>query len=104
MEKPTTLTIDRCEAVLPALGVSPEWQRKHDAGELPEGLAGFRGMLQEVWPEAHLTLEEAEYILWLHGQGSIRWLANELMGDDNQIIGTFLIEAAQRASEREDQR
>src|ERR1043166_585657 len=96
--RPESLTQEHALAVLPTMDIDAEWQRKHDAGELPEGLMGLRGMLALIWPAETLTKEEAAYIIWLKDQGSMRWLAEELTGDDNQIFGMFLIEAAERTA------
>jgi hypothetical protein len=95
--RPVSLTGDRAESFLPRTIVNEEWQRKHEAGELPPGLAGMFGCLSSVWPESQPTREEAEWILSLQKFGTIRWVASIVThGDDNQITGCDLLEAARR--------
>ncbi len=94
-EKPKSLTEDRCFDLMPRLRTCEEWLRKKEAGELSDGLLGMRGMLKTVYPDEKFTQEEAEYILWLRDQCSMRCLAEELVGDDNQVFGMMLIEAAE---------
>lgn len=96
--RPKSLTEERARSFLPAMSVSSEWQRKHDAGELPDGFARICGMVEIAWPQETPTLEEAEWILALREFGSWRWLASVVThGDDNQSTGMFLIEAATAA-------
>lgn len=97
MKRPDSLTVERAFSVLPTYDINPEWKAKKDAGELPEGILGMCGMLLAVWPEEKLTTEEAQYVLWLSEQGSMRWLADEIFDDSNQIFGNDIIEAARRA-------
>lgn len=97
MNRPESLTVERAFSVLPKWEINPEWKRKKEAGELPEGIMGVCGMVTTVWPEETLTEEEAKYILWLKEQGSMRWLADQIFGDSNQIFGMEIIEAAERA-------
>lgn len=100
MNRPASLTPQRAYSVLPKYTTNAEWQRKHDAGELPDDVTGLFGMLSVEWPNERLTEEEAQYILWLKEQGTMRWLASEILdGDDNQIHGANLIEAAQMVSQ-----
>jgi hypothetical protein len=96
MEKPKSLTPKRAFALLPEMRINEEWQRKKDAGELPEGMAGIFGCMDTIWPEEKLTKEEAEYILWLSEQMSMRCVAAEIFDNGNQIFGSDIIEAAKR--------
>jgi len=95
--RPESLTYARAFAILPTLKINDEWQRKYDAGELPEGIAGLSGMLEEVWPDDKLSKTEAAWILALHELGSYRWLATIVLLDSNQIFGCQLVAAAQAA-------
>jgi hypothetical protein len=94
MKKPTSLTPERALACTPTLDISQEWLAKKEAGLVPEGFAGMMGSLITVPAKEKLTREEAQYIVWLHTQWSLRGLAEELTGDDNQAIGMLLHEAA----------
>jgi hypothetical protein len=94
MKKPESLTPERAMACCPTNDINPEWLAKKEAGTLPEGLAGMFGSLIMVQAKETLTREEAEYIVWLHTQMSWRGVAEELTGDDNQIIGMYLWECA----------
>lgn len=99
--RPESLTMARAESFLPTWSICEEWQRKSDAGELPEGLLGMRGMLETIWPDAKPNEDEARWILGLQEYGSIRWLADTVTyGDDNQIVGMHLIEASEAAIAR----
>ena len=97
LDVPASLSEDRCRSFLPRMEINPEWQRKHDEGELASGLSGMFGMLDIIWPDEKPTPEEARFILALRDRGSMRWLAEQLVGDDNQIHGMHLIEAAEMA-------
>jgi CRISPR-associated protein Csx16 len=97
--RPRTLTIAQAEACLPSFETNPEWQAKHDAGELPEGLMGMVGCMRAVWPEERLTEEEARWLLAMREHLSWRSLADFVTGDGNQITGMHLEEAARRALE-----
>lgn len=94
MERPESLTVERAYSLLPKYDVNPDWQRKHDAGELPDGLHGMLGMLRRIEPAESPTPEEASYILSLYEQGSMRWVAGQLLGNDNQVFGSDLIDVA----------
>lgn len=93
--RPESLSYERAMSVLPSYDIDPEWKRKREAGELPEGFLGACGMLTESWPEDRLSKEEAEYVLAASELGSMRWLASELMGDSNQIFGMDIKRAAE---------
>lgn len=94
---PRSLTLERAESFLPWLDVCPEWQRKKDAGEIPDGLLGMRGMLVTNWPDSKPNEDEARWMLELSKFGSWRWFASIVThGDDNQITGVHLLEAANR--------
>lgn len=98
MTRPDSLTPERAASFLPKHRTSPEWRRKHDAGELPTGLAGLLGCLMVDWSaSATPSVAEAEYILHLRETHSWRALACVLTGDDLQPIGMDLEEAARRA-------
>lgn len=86
MDRPESLTVERCWECMPRLVLNPEWERKKDAGELPDGLLGMCGMMMDEWPEARFTKDEAD-----------RWAADQLIGDDNQVLACQMITAAQRA-------
>ncbi len=95
--RPISLSASRAYSVLPTYSIDPEWERKLEAGELPEGLMGMRGMFSCEWPDEELTAEEARYVLALHDQGSFRWLAAKVLdGDSNQIHGSDLVAAAKQ--------
>ena len=100
MKRPKSLTIDRAFSLLPTSNIDPEWKRKNDAGLLPEGFLGACGMLTLEWPEEKLTKEEAEYVLYLESQGSMRWVAGQIFGDSNQIFGMDIIKAAKMVLEK----
>jgi len=55
------------------------------------------GMLRLVWPEERFTVEEARWILGLRETASWRALANEVIGNSNQIFGRDLEHAALRS-------
>ena len=95
--RPRSLTPERVESLMPTLAPNPEWERARAAGELPDGIRHFFGMWRSAWPEGRMTREEAEWILRLAETVSQRWLAGLVTGDDNQIIGANLIEAAHLA-------
>lgn len=97
--RPSSLTPERIEACLPRYEISPEWEAKEERGELPEGVIGMRGMLQQVWPEMRFSEAEARWILALREGLSWRALAMKVEGGDNQITGMHLEEAALRALE-----
>jgi len=98
--RPTSLTEERARSFLPILKTNPEWERKHDAGELPDGLVGMRGMLIEVWPDDKPTADEARWMLGLTEYGSWRWMASIVLhGDCNQINAVHLLEASRAALE-----
>lgn len=99
MERPATLTREHAFECLPTMSINPEWQAKKDRGELPEGLKGLFGSMITTWPETTLTEEEARYILHLRKTHSWRALADEILGDSNQIFGMDLEEAAKRVSQ-----
>jgi len=90
--RPATLTHDRVQSFLPKVDVCPEWQKKHDAGELPEGISGLRGMLTTTYPDIKPTPEEAQWIIDLQQFGTWRWLGSIVTyGDDNQITAMHLL-------------
>jgi len=95
--RPESLTLARAESFLPTMDVDEEWQRKHDAGELEDGLLGMRGMLTTTWPDTVPSREEAEWLLALLEFGSWRWMASIVLhGDDNQINALHLKEVSER--------
>jgi hypothetical protein len=99
--RPASLTPARAEACLPGYEINPDWQARHDRGEIPDGIRGMGGMLRLVWPEELFTEEEALWILALREMTSWRALANEVLGNSNQIFGKDLEHAAFRALGRE---
>lgn len=95
MDKPASLTIERGLAILPSLETDPEWERKHDAGLLRPGILGMVGSLRTVPTREKMTIEEARWVVWYHENvGSLRCLADEVVGDSNQCYGVLLEEAA----------
>jgi hypothetical protein len=94
MQKPESLTVEKAMSCLPKMTTNKEWERKHDAGELPEGVMGLCGMVDTIWPDEKLTRQEAEYVLWIAPQMSMRCLAATICGDSNQLFGMWIIEAA----------
>lgn len=95
--RPESLTLARAESFLPTMDIDEEWQRKHDAGELEDGLLGMRGMLAANWPDTVPSREEAAWILALLEYGSLRWMASIVLhGDDNQINAMHLKEVSER--------
>lgn len=99
--RPASLTHARAEACLPSYEINPDWQARHDRGEIPSGIRGMGGMLRLVWPEERFTEEEARWILTLRETASWRALADEVLGNSNQIFGKDLEHAALRALGRE---
>lgn len=98
MTRPDTLTRERAWSFLPKLIEDPEWRRRRDAGELPDGIAGLRGSVMVDWSGATApTRAEAEYILHLRENRSWRALGCALTGDDSQFVGMSLEQAAYRA-------
>lgn len=95
-KRPSTLTLDRIERCLPRYELNPDWAAKRDAGLLPDGPARLLGMLRQVWPEERLSAEEAEWVLAVREHASWRALARYIVGDDNQITGMDLENAARR--------
>jgi len=95
--RPASLTPARAEACLPSYEINPDWQVRRDRGEIPDGIRGMGGMLRLVWPEERFTEEEARWILALRETASWRALANEVLGNSNQIFGKDLEHAALRA-------
>lgn len=94
VSRPVTLTYSRAETFLHQLEISPEWLEARSRGEIPDGLAGMRGMLTEHPPANMPTSEEAEWILGLSECTSMRGVAGIVLGDDNQISGDSLIRTA----------
>jgi hypothetical protein len=92
--RPASFTVERAVACTPTFDISPEWKRKRDAGELPAGFAGVRGMLMEVPARQRMTREEAEWVLRLHATGTLRWVSEVALDDGNQITGDLLVRAA----------
>ncbi|MDO9225173.1 MAG: hypothetical protein Q8M09_20725 [Pseudomonadota bacterium] len=99
--RPASLTPAHAEACLPGYEINPDWQARRDRGEIPDGIRGMGGMLRLVWPEERFTEEEARWILTLRETTSWRVLANEVLGNSNQIFGMGLEQAALRALGRE---
>ena len=97
--RPTSLTVERALSYLPKMQMDEEWMRKQDAGELPAGVAGMRGMINVIWPDEQPTAEEARWILALCELGSMRWVAEQVIGTGLQPDGMFLIEVAERVLE-----
>jgi CRISPR-associated protein Csx16 len=95
--RPRGLTPERVEACLPRREVNPDWVAKRDAGQLSEGLAGLAGSMRQVWPDERLSVRQARWVLALREHMSWRELAGCVLGDDNQILGMDLEEAARRA-------
>ena len=95
--RPRGLTPQRVEACLPRREVNPDWVAKRDAGQLSEGLAGLAGSVRQVWPQERLSVGQARWVLALRDHMSWRALAGCVLGDDNQITGMDLEEAARRA-------
>ena len=95
--RPSSLTPERAFSLLPEMDTCPEWEKKHAAGELPEGFAGLFGMLRLTWPDEKMSLPEAQWIMRLKETGSMRWLADVVVRDGNQVFGMHLIEAAEMA-------
>ena len=81
------------------MGIDPEWQRKHDAGELPDGFLGCCGMLSTTWPDSRPTREEAAWILALIEHMSWRSMGDVVLGDSNQIHAMHLIEVSRQVVE-----
>ncbi len=96
--RPATLTYKHAWACLPGYEANPEWERKRDAGELPDGIGGIMGMVRQVPALEQLTKEEAVWVLALYDIGSMRWVAGMVFNDDNQIYGNDIIEAARPAA------
>jgi hypothetical protein len=96
--RPASFTLAHAEARLPTMEVNPEWQAKHDAGELPEGINKMVGSLRTVWPEERFTAEEARWVLAMREHLSWRSLGDFVLGNGNQITGMHLEEAARRAA------
>lgn len=94
LSRPATLTPERAYAVLPSFEIDPEWQRKEEQGELPDGFLRIAGMLRKVPSGVNLTADEARWILALREHMSWRALAGEVFGNENQIIGIQIEEAA----------
>lgn len=95
--RPRGLTPQRVEACLPRREVDPDWVAKRDAGQLSEGLAGLAGSVRQAWPDERLSVRQARWVLALREHMSWRELAGCVLGDDNQILGMDLEEAARRA-------
>ena len=99
-KRPESLTLDRAELFLPELQVSKDWQRRDEAGKLPEGILGVFGMFERVWHDSVPTQDEAEWILSLLEFGSWRWMTSIVLhGDDNQIHGMHLKEVSEKVLE-----
>lgn len=97
MNKPESLTTERAFACMAQMEPNPEWERRQAAGLNEPGMLGLLGCVMTVFPEQKFTEEEAKYILALQETHSLRALADELVGDENQCFGTFLVEAARHA-------
>ena len=93
-QRPASFTVARAVACTPTLVVNPEWQRRADAGDLPDGPEGCYGMLIEVPAREQLTLDEAVWVLRLHATGSMRWVSRIALADGNQVVGDLLVRAA----------
>ena len=97
--RPASFTIERAVACTPTFDISPEWQRRKDAGELPDGLRGCRGMLTKVPAPQRMTREEAVWVLRLAATGTLRWVSEVALDDGNQITGDLLVGAAREVCE-----
>jgi hypothetical protein len=97
MRRPDSLTEARAMACMAQMEPDPEWERRQAAGLNPPGMLGLRGCMRTVFPEEKFTEEEARYILALQETHSLRALAEDLTGDDNQCFGIFLVDAARHA-------
>lgn len=95
--RPRGLTPERIEACLPRRAIDPDWEAKRNSGQLSEGLAGLAGSVRQVWPQERLNPSQARWVLALRDHMSWRALAGCVLGDDNQIDGMDLEEAARRA-------
>lgn len=95
--RPASLTPARAEACLPSYEISPDWRARRDRGEISDCIHGMGGMLRWVWPEERFTEEEARWVLALRETASWRALANEVLGNSNQIFGRDLEHAALRS-------
>lgn len=67
--RPKSLTYERAESLIPRYFNDP-------------------------WPAERMTREEAVYIMRLIETGSWRWMACMVLGDSNQVYGSWLIQAA----------
>lgn len=94
--RPPSLTIERAYRLVPSLTICEEWERKHEAGELPEGFLGMRGMMKTCYPDEKFTKEEAEWILAVREFGSWRWFGDVVIDDDNQCLAILLEEYARK--------
>jgi len=93
--RPSTLTSAHAEACLPSLEIDREWRVAEVSGRAPKRLA--EGCLCTVWPDERFIPEEAGWFLGMREHCSLRTLASFVFGDDNQITGMQLEEAAHRA-------